>query len=175
MYLCQGKNTLNKELIEIKVYTIGAYGYTADEFFDTLKNNGIEVFFDIRRRRGMRLSKYHFVNSTRLQEKLKELDIEYIYLKELAPTQEVREKQKAEDQSKNIKKAERVELGNAFIDAYNEECLSKFDTSEFIKNYSMYKAGVFFCVEAEPRACHRYLVAEKLKRETGVEVKHIKR
>lgn len=173
MNLCREKDTLNKELVEIKVYTIGVYGYTADEFFDALKNNGIEVFFDIRRRRGMRLSKYNFVNSMRLQEKLKEQGIEYIYLKELAPTQDMREKQKLEDQRMNIKKTNRSTLGNAFIDAYSKECLSKFDVNKFMKDFSKYKASVFFCVEAEPRACHRYLVAEMLKREINVEVEHI--
>ena len=44
----------------LKIYTIGVYGKTEDEFFDALVENEIELFIDIRARRGMRGSKYSF-------------------------------------------------------------------------------------------------------------------
>ena len=56
----------------MKIYTIGVYGKTEDEFFRALEDNGIELFIDIRARRGMRGSKYSFVNSSYLQAELNE-------------------------------------------------------------------------------------------------------
>jgi hypothetical protein len=69
-------------------YTIGVYNKSEQEFFNSLIGNNIDTFCDIRQRRGVRGSKYSFVNSTRLQEKLSNLDIKYGHIIDLAPTQE---------------------------------------------------------------------------------------
>ena len=55
----------------IDIYTIGVYNSTEVEFFNKIKSNQIELFCDIRQRRGVRGSKYKFVNSIYLQNKLK--------------------------------------------------------------------------------------------------------
>ena len=73
------------------IYTIGVYGSTEESFFGALIENEIELFIDVRARRGMRQSSpYKFVNSTVLQQKLRQLGIYYAHLKELAPTREIR-------------------------------------------------------------------------------------
>lgn len=64
----------------MKIYTIGVYGSTEQEFFNKLIENRIDTFCDIRQRRGVRGSEYAFVNSNRLQNKLAELDIKYVCL-----------------------------------------------------------------------------------------------
>ena len=79
----------------MKVYTIGVYGSTEQQFFGKLTENIIDTFCDIRQRRGVRGSEYAFVNSNYLQRKLAEMDIKYGHIIELAPTSEIREKQKA--------------------------------------------------------------------------------
>ena len=60
-------------------------------------NHYSDLFVDVRQRRGVRGSKYAFLNSTRLQERLGALGIRYLHLKELAPTAEIRAIQKAKD------------------------------------------------------------------------------
>ena len=47
----------------MKIFTIGVYNSSETHFFDKLKNNHIDVFCDIRQRRGVRGRKYAFVNS----------------------------------------------------------------------------------------------------------------
>ena len=78
----------------MKIYTIGVYNSTEQQFFSKLIDNNIDTFCDIRQRRGVRGSEYAFVNSNYLQTKLKELDIKYAHILDLAPTSEIREKQK---------------------------------------------------------------------------------
>ena len=74
----------------INIFTIGVYNSTEDSFFGKLTKNHIDMFCDIRQRRGVRGSLYRYVNSNYLQAKLKELGINYTYIKELAPTSEIR-------------------------------------------------------------------------------------
>ncbi|WP_278752735.1 hypothetical protein, partial [Alistipes putredinis] len=61
----------------MEFYTIGVYGSTEQSFFTKLKENGIDTFCDIRQRRGVRGKKYAYVNSTYLQNKLKEYGIKF--------------------------------------------------------------------------------------------------
>jgi uncharacterized protein (DUF488 family) len=73
----------------MKFYTVGVYGSTEYDFFKKLTDNNIDTFCDIRQRRGVRGSKYSFVNSNRLQQKLQDIDIKYAHIIELAPTKEI--------------------------------------------------------------------------------------
>jgi uncharacterized protein (DUF488 family) len=82
-----------------KIITIGVYGSTEQDFFQALVDAGVDTFWDIRQRRGMRGSKYAFVNSSRLQAKLRELGIRYLHVKELAPSKQNREVQRVADET----------------------------------------------------------------------------
>ncbi|MFN2179799.1 MAG: hypothetical protein ACK2UV_09955, partial [Candidatus Promineifilaceae bacterium] len=55
------------------IVTIGVYGFDETTFFQALKDAGVDTFCDIRRRRGVRGSRYAFANSKRLQKRLAEL------------------------------------------------------------------------------------------------------
>ena len=92
---------------KINFFTIGVYGFTEEEFFKIIKENNIDTFCDVRRRRAVRGSKYSFVNSMKLQSKLSELSINYLHYLELSPTNEIRNKQKEDDKNKDIYKRQR--------------------------------------------------------------------
>ena len=47
----------------INVFTIGVYGSTENSFFEKLAQSRIDLFCDIRQRRGVRGSQYKYVNS----------------------------------------------------------------------------------------------------------------
>lgn len=145
----------------------GVYGNNEIEFFQKLLDEKITLFVDVRQRRGMRGSKYAFVNSIYLQNKLSELGIKYIYIKELAPTNEIREVQKKHDLLTNQTKQARECLGEKFISLYKEIILENFDFQDFINQFSSEKI-VFFCVEQNCLACHRTLIVDKLKKEFGL-------
>lgn len=141
----------------------GVYGDTEETFFSKLVNQNIDVFIDIRQRRGVRGSKYKFVNSTYLQNKLKELGIEYQYIKDLAPTYKIREQQKADDIKNHTTKSLRTCLGHQFITIYQTEILYPFDFTPLIAEMTGKKV-IFFCVEEHHSACHRSLVLEHLEK-----------
>jgi uncharacterized protein (DUF488 family) len=159
---------------KLEIVTIGVYGFDEACFFQALTDAKINTFCDIRLRRGMRGSKYAFVNSMRLQQRLGELGIRYVHLKELAPSQEVRDKQKEEDARTGIGKRSREQLGQAFIEAYRKERLSKFDSARFIEKLGPNAEVIaLFCVEREPEACHRSLVAGRLQHDLALHVEHL--
>lgn len=157
-----------------KIMTIGAYGFDEKSFFQALQDAHIDTFCDIRARRGMRGSAYAFANSARLQEKLAELHIRYLHLKQLAPSEEIRGFQKGEDQQAKIAKRKRSRLGEAFQIAYQQHCLQSLSVEELLQQMPEEAAIIgLFCVEREPEACHRSLVAAWLAHQRDVTVEHI--
>ncbi len=154
----------------IKLFTIGVYNSTECGYFDKLVKNEIDLFCDIRQRRGVRGSQYKYVNSNYLQDRLKALGIEYRYIKELAPTAEIRQKQKDADKFNNETKKQRVQLGDIFITEYYKEILDKYDLTSLALGLKHYKNIAFFCVEEQAQACHRSLVAKELAKIMGCEI-----
>jgi len=158
----------------MKFFTIGVYGSTEQEYFQKLIDNNIDTFCDIRQRRGVRGAKYAFVNSNRLQQKLRELDLKYAHFIELAPTSEIRELQKEADAQEGVLKRNRDKLGKVFTIAYKDRILSKFDFDVFFEKLDEVGASniVLFCVEEKPEACHRSIVSDKLEK-LGYKIEHL--
>ncbi len=158
----------------IQLKTIGVYGFTEESFFETLQSAEIDTFIDIRQRRGVRGSTYAFANSQRLQARLAQLGINYLHLKELAPTLEIRRKQDEADKAGKTPKRKRTTLGEVFISAYQAQILDPFDPQTLLNQLpSNAKTIVLFCVERQPTACHRSLVAEKLHHNLGWPVENL--
>ena len=157
-----------------KIVTIGVYGFDEAGFFRALLEAEVDTFCDIRRRRGVRGATYAFANSQRLQARLSELGIRYLHRKDLAPTQAVRNRQSEIDKLAKTPKRKRTELGTAFIEAYETECLLHFQPRSLLDGLEPdARVIALFCVEREPTASHRSLVADKLARELNLEVEHI--
>jgi uncharacterized protein (DUF488 family) len=158
----------------MEFFTIGVYNSTEQEYFKKLTDNNIDTFCDIRQRRGVRGSQYSFVNSNRLQQKLNELDIKYGHVIELAPTSEIRELQKEDDNQLGELKRDRSKLGKIFSIAYKDKILSSFDFDSFIEKLDEVGANrvVLFCVEEKPEACHRSIVANNLEK-LGFKITHL--
>ena len=97
--------------------TIGVYGFDETGFFQALHDAGVDTFVDIRRRRGVRGAAYAFANSQRLQARLAELGIRYVYRPDLAPSKAVRQAQEAADKASKTAKRQRTELDPAFVEA----------------------------------------------------------
>lgn len=158
----------------IKIVTVGVYGFTEEAFFGALREAKVDTFCDIRQRRGLRGSTYAFANSRRLQEQLAEMGIRYLHRKDLAPTKALRQRQKEADEADGVAKRKRTALSPAFVDAFREEILATFEPASLLAELEEdARVVALFCVEREPTACHRLLVAEKMQEEFGVEVEHI--
>lgn len=158
----------------IDLVTIGVYGWQPDRFFAALVEAGVDTFCDIRARRGVRGAEYSFANSERLQARLAELGIRYIHCKELAPGEATRETQAAADKASKTAKRQRSVLSPAFVAAYLRERLLGFDSAAFVAGLGPEARVVALCcVEREPAACHRSLLADRLARDLGVNVKNL--
>ncbi len=159
----------------MEFFTIGVYNSTEREFFNKLTENRIDTFCDIRQRRGVRGTQYAFVNSTKLQAKLAERDIKYMYIEGLATPTEIREIQYSADHQNKQLKRERQRLAPEFIAEYKTKVLNAFDFEAFIENLKQAKAKriVLFCVEEIAEACHRSIVAQKLFEQFGYRVTNL--
>ena len=154
--------------------TVGVFGFDEAGFFAALQEAGVDTFCDIRWRRGVRGAEYAFVNSARLQRKLAELGIRYLHFRELAPTPALRQRQVQADLAAGIAKRKREALGEAFISGYVEERLSTFDSRKFVDQLGPdARRVVLFCVEREPAACHRSILAARLQQELGLPIIHL--
>ncbi|MBN1962536.1 MAG: DUF488 domain-containing protein [Deltaproteobacteria bacterium] len=159
----------------MRILTIGGYGFTEDKFIHTLKSADVDILVDIRQRRGLRGSRYAFLNSKRLQAILNSANIRYLYVRELAPTSEIRETQKREDANSKTSKRDRLHLSPNFVSKYQNAILSTFDFTNFQHSLISAQAIAFFCVEGAPEACHRSLAAEHIASlfDENIQVEHL--
>ena len=156
------------------VVTIGVYGFTADTFLAALDHVGVELLLDVRQRRGVRGPEYAWANSKRLQAALAGAGIAYRHHLELAPTTELRRLQYREDARLGVGKRERVELAPEYRERYTREILDRVDLEPIIESLPAGAATALLCVERDPEACHRSLIAERMAAEPGVSVRHLK-
>jgi uncharacterized protein (DUF488 family) len=154
--------------------TIGVYGFDAASFMDALRGAGVDVLLDARQRRGVRGSEYAWANSQRLQAALADAGIEYRHVKDLAPTTELRHLQYAEDAKAGVGKRSRQVLAPAYVEGYTREILDPADLGAIVADLPEDAVAALLCVETDPEACHRSLVAERIADEHGVEVRHLR-
>ena len=156
------------------VATIGVYGTTAELFLDCLREADVGLLVDVRQRRGVRGSEYAWANSSRLQAMLAEAGIEYSHHKELAPTTELRQLQYREDDMQGVGKRSRTQLAREYRERYVAEILDRADLDAVIAELPTDRAAALMCVERDPEACHRSLIAERLAAQYGVRVMHLR-
>jgi uncharacterized protein (DUF488 family) len=156
------------------VATIGVYGFTVDVFLERLRAARVGLLLDVRQRRGVRGPEYAWANSRRLQAALAEAGIEYQHHKELAPTTELRHVQYREDDRLGVGKRSRIELAPEYRDRYVREILDHVDLAPIVAEMPADATSALLCVERDPEACHRSLVAERLAAEYALPVKHLR-
>jgi uncharacterized protein (DUF488 family) len=154
--------------------TIGVYGFTADRFLETLRSANVRQLLDVRQRRGVRGPEYAWANAGRLQAALEREGIEYRHHKELAPTTELRHLQYREDEKRGVGKRSRVELAPDYVERYTREILDRIDLGPIVEDMPADGAAALFCVERDPEACHRSLIAARLVAEHDVSVTHLR-
>jgi uncharacterized protein (DUF488 family) len=153
--------------------TIGVYGFDRDSFVAALEAAGVDLLLDVRQRRGVRGSEYAWANAKRLQDALAAAGIGYSHLKELAPTTEMRQLQYEADAQLGEGKRSRSHLAPEYVERYTAEVLDRVDLDPVVR-WVGDSAAALLCVERDPEACHRSLIAERLRREHGFEVEHLR-
>lgn len=154
--------------------TIGVYDWTLEAWLDALRAAGVTQVLDVRQRRGVRGSRYAWANSRRLQVALAKAGIEYRHHKKLAPTTELRQLQYREDDRLGVGKRSREELAPEYRKRYLREILGQVDLRPIVEAMPVDGAAALMCVEADPEACHRSLVAERMLAEFQLPVEHLR-
>ncbi|MBA3331787.1 MAG: DUF488 domain-containing protein [Actinobacteria bacterium] len=156
------------------VATIGVYGSTFEAFLGALRTAEVGLVLDVRQRRGVRGSEYAWANSARLQAALAGAGVEYRHHRELAPTTELRRLQYQEDARLGVGKRSRSELAPEYRERYTREILDEVDLAAIVALLPAGQASALMCVERDPEACHRSLVAERLATEHAVTILHLR-
>ena len=154
--------------------TIGVYDWDLDHFLQALAAADVRLLLDVRQRRGVRGREYSWANALRLQAALAGAGIAYEHHKELAPTTELRQLQYAEDARKGEGKRSRTVLADEYRARYTREILDHAPLDTLAAELPGDGAAALFCVERDPEACHRSIVAERLADEHGVSVNHLR-
>jgi len=155
------------------IATIGVYGFDRETFLATLAEAEIDLVLDVRQRRGVRGSEYAWANAQRLQDALAGAGIDYSHLKELAPTTELRQAQYRVDAQRGEGKRSRTALAPEYSNGYTEEILDRVDLAPVVKWIGGSLAALL-CVERDPEACHRSLVAARLRRDWNFSVEDLR-
>jgi uncharacterized protein (DUF488 family) len=136
----------------MKLYTIGFTQKRAQEFFERIRDNGVQRLVDIRIHPQGQLA--GFARQTDLPYFLHELagQCQYLYLPVLAPTEEMMKEYRKDGNW--VRYATRFE---ALMDERNIPV--GMDRSIFEN-----AIGCLLCSEPTPEKCHRRLVAERLAR-----------
>jgi uncharacterized protein (DUF488 family) len=157
-----------------RVVTIGVYEFDLERFLAALRGAGVGLVIDVRQRRGVRGARYAWANARRLQAVLEHAGIAYSHHRELAPTTELRHLQYAADDRAGVGKRSRAQLDPEYVERYVREVLDAADLDAVVAELPDDGASALLCVEADPEACHRSLVAERLRERYGIPVTHIR-
>lgn len=156
------------------IATIGVYGWTLDTWLDALRAADVRLVVDVRQRRGVRGSEYAWANAQRLEAALAAAGISYEHRKELAPTTALRQVQYREDDRVGVGKRSRAGLAPEYVERYDREILGQVDLRPIVDALPTEGSSALMCVERDPEACHRSLVAARLASEFGLAVTHIR-
>ena len=145
----------------MEIYSIGFTKKSASQFFDTLKDSGIERLLDVRLHNTSQLA--GFAKQADLDYFLKEIcGVAYEHEPLLAPTQEILDAYK-----------KRKGSWDAYTDAYLALIRSRKVETELSRE-SFRKKTVLLCSEATAEHCHRRLALEYLQRHWGdVVIRHL--
>jgi uncharacterized protein (DUF488 family) len=152
------------------IATVGVYGATLERFLAALAAAEVRTVLDVRQRRGVRGPEYAWANARRLERAVAEAGLGYRHLRDFAPTTELRRLQYAADDAAGVGKRSRSELAPEYAERYRREILDHADLGELLEALPAAGLGALLCVERDPEACHRSLIAGRLADEHGFEV-----
>jgi uncharacterized protein (DUF488 family) len=141
------------------IYTIGYEGASVPDFIAALRRAGIALVLDIR---AAPVSRKKGFSKTPLAQHLADAGIGYRHLRGLGTPKRGREAAHSGD----LHTFERI------FRAHLEEPEALLDLGEALE-LAQAQAICLLCLERDPEHCHRLIVAERMTKETGQEVRHL--
>ena len=154
--------------------TIGVYEFDLASWLAALREADVRLVVDVRQRRGVRGPRYAWANSQRLQAALAQPGIAYRHHLDLAPTTALRHLQYAADDRRGEGKRSRTRLDPGYVEGYVREILDRADLDALVAELPGDGATALLCVEADPEACHRSLLAQRLAQRYRLPVAHLR-
>ena len=155
--------------------TIGVYDWTLEAWLDAPPGNTSRCrLLDVRQRRGVRGSRLRLGKFGAAAGGAGGGGDRDRHHEELAPTTELRQLQYTEDDRVGVGKRSRVELAAEYRRGYIREILDQVDLRPIVEAMPADGAAALMCVEADPEACHRSLIAERLEAEFRLSVEHLR-
>lgn len=142
----------------MKLYTIGYEGLNIEDFISLLIEQGIDTVVDIRE---LPLSRKQGFSKNSLRNILNSSGLEYTHVPALGCPKPVRNQYKTDGSWANYK------VG--FIKHINTQSVAISELSELSKSSNC----ALLCFEADYNLCHRSLVAQAVKLDSGVDIQHI--
>jgi uncharacterized protein (DUF488 family) len=143
-----------------EIHTAGYQGLTLDEFTNKLAGAGIRTLIDVRKTPFSRIKGF---SRTSLKTQMNNAGIDYIHMPELGVESSWRNNLNTPEDHK------------ALLERYKAEVLSNRKT-ELRTITELLESGqtiVLVCMEKDPAACHRTMVAQAVSELTGAEVVHL--
>ena len=145
----------------MNLFTIGFTQKSAQQFFNLIKSNNIDMLVDIRLNNKSQLA--GFTKGDDLQYFLGEIcNCKYQHCVEYAPTKELLDDYKKKKIS-----------WDDYVDTYIPLIIKRNGITKFIDRFNKYNNVCLLCSEAEPTQCHRRLLAELIEKQLAVSTKHI--
>jgi hypothetical protein len=73
-----------------------------------------------------------------------------------------------------VGKRSRRELAAEYTRRYTTEILDRADLTPIVSALSNSGTAALFCVERDPKACHRWLIAQRLTEQHHVTIEHLR-
>lgn len=153
----------------MKLFTIGFKGRSAENFFLTLKNAGVQKLIDVRRKNASQLSGYTKAEDLKFfLEKC--FGIRYEHIPEFAPSEELLQQY----QSLLGKKKRDDNAWAYYVEEYRKKVLHEHIIDRFQETADDLCAVCLLCSEETAERCHRRLLAEYLKEHLrDIQVEHL--
>lgn len=143
------------------IYTIGFTKKTAEQFFEKIKSNNIQIVIDVRLNNQSQLA--GFTKGKDLAYFLKIIcNCLYEHQVKFAPTKEILTSYKKDSIS-----------WEEYVIQFNNLIELRDMNTFFQEKYMQYENVLLLCSEATPENCHRRLLAEKFASEIGCKISHL--
>lgn len=143
------------------IYTMGFTQKNAEEFFEKILKNKIEILVDVRLNNQSQLA--GFTKGKDLAYFLTKIcNCKYEHNIACAPTKEILQQYKKNEIS-----------WETYEKQYNELVIKRQLANSFNEKYANYNRVLLLCSEPTPENCHRRLLAEYLQKEIKCNIIHI--
>ena len=144
------------------IYTMGFTQKSAEEFFEKIKKNDIELLIDVRLNNQSQLA--GFTKGRDLAYFLREIcNCKYVHELDFAPTKKI-----LDDYKKGV-----IDW-DGYVKVFEELIRTRKMSEVFRKKYGACKNVLLLCSEPTPECCHRRLVAEAVADDPMRDIIHIK-